>query len=300
MGNGLNKEDFVGRYLDGELSDIEKLEFENELVRNQDLREEYSFQKELINGIKEARRLELKNRLANVTINTPFFQTVAGKTVALVSITAAIGLGSYFLLQERDELGLSRIDVQVQNEMPADAELTIPAKPVVPDVDNNEVLEEREAQKEEVKSTIAATQKEEPKVAKKEPEVVRPEVVRPNVLSEIDEEEAIAANVPKEDKFNAVEDIKKSVESKVAIETIRDKKNSFHYRFHDNKLYLIGNFNDEPYKILELNSSAGKKYFLSYEGEYYQLNDQVMKPTPLIKIENDSLLNELKIIQDYK
>ncbi len=71
MNRNLANDEFVNSYLDNELSDIDRLDFENKLLHDSELREEYNFQKDIVKGIKETRRLELKSRLSNIPINTP-------------------------------------------------------------------------------------------------------------------------------------------------------------------------------------------------------------------------------------
>ena len=82
MNKNLTNEEFVSGYLDNELSEVKHLEFENELLHNSELKEELNFQQDLINGIKEERRLKLKSRLDQIPVNTPFYQTIAFKSVA--------------------------------------------------------------------------------------------------------------------------------------------------------------------------------------------------------------------------
>ena len=95
---------------------------------------------------------------------------------------------------------------------------------------------------------------------------------------------------------NSIEKVKENVENAVEVATIQDRKNKFHYKFFENKLYLLGNFDEMPYEIIELNSKSGKSYFLFYDDSFYKLKSDQLKPAPLVKIENDSLVNELKII----
>jgi hypothetical protein len=91
-----------------------------------------------------------------------------------------------------------------------------------------------------------------------------------------------------------------SAKSKIGIETIKDKRHKFHYKFYNNRLYLLGDFSKSPYEIIELNSNSGKKYFLYYQDNFYKLETNRQKPTPLRKVENDSIIKELSIIQKYK
>ena len=111
MNNNLSNEEFVSRYLDNELSDIDRLDFENNLLHNSELREEYNFQKDLVEGIKEVRRLELKSRLSNIPISTSLYQTVGFKAIVVASISAGVGIGAYYYLSDNDNIQLSDIDL---------------------------------------------------------------------------------------------------------------------------------------------------------------------------------------------
>src|SRR5210317_657639 len=115
MNKNLSNEELVNSYLDNELSDIERLDFENRLVHDSGLKEEFNFQKELVEGIRESRRLELKSRLSNIPINTPLFQTVGFKAIAVASISAGIGIGAYFIFNEDDNGTISEIDLNEQS-----------------------------------------------------------------------------------------------------------------------------------------------------------------------------------------
>ena len=60
----------VEAYFNNELNDSEKNDFLNEVESNAELKSEYNFQNEVINGIKEARKAELKAMLDKVPITT--------------------------------------------------------------------------------------------------------------------------------------------------------------------------------------------------------------------------------------
>ena len=295
MNRNLSNEELINRYLDNEMDKIEQLDFENRLVKDPVLQEEYGFQKDLIEGIKEVRRLELKSRFANIPITTPFLQTLVGKAVVIVSASSIIGVGSYYLLKEKNDIGLSQVEIKKENPI-------IVQKNVIPDIP--EVTFKSTPPKEEIKKPVQKQQiQSQPEASTKKIEkktnIVRPEVVKPDLAENLKEEEVNTENInPKN--LNNIDQIQNNIENKVAVETIEDRRNNFHYKFFDNKLYLLGDFKDMPYEIIELNEKAGKKYFLFYNGSYYRLMSDRVKPTPLVKVENDSIIQELKIIQENK
>ena len=294
MNRNLSIEQLVGRYLDNEMSQIERLEFENQLIHNSDLKEEFSLQKDLIEGIKESRRSELKARLDNIPINSPFYQSIGFKSIVAVTVTAGIGFGIYFMTDQSSDIPLSKIDltqdqalVQDSNQTPEIPEAITPIEKSEPEVliPNNKkaITEKQQTQSEEVSS--------------EEPQLTEPIVMAPDVVEVFDDVDFESEEINVENQFNNLEKVKEDVESAIEVTTIKDKRNKFHYKFMENKLYLLGSFNEMPYEILELNSKRGKSYFLYYNDSFYKLQTDQLKPAPLVKIENDSLVNELKIIQ---
>ncbi|MCK5207608.1 MAG: hypothetical protein KAQ79_06300 [Cyclobacteriaceae bacterium] len=297
MNNNLTNEEFINGYLDNELTETDRLDFENKLQHDSELREEYHFQKDLIDGIKEVRRLELKSRLSNIPINSPLYQTIGFKAIAVASISAGIGLGIFYLFENKNDIQLSDIDLK-GNQITITEENTIPdiPKSVTP------IFKQTAPKEEKIMEVIAQEKPKTEEFAKNtetkvEPKIIQPNVIQPNVVESFDDESIDLEDINIENNVNNFDDIKENVEANVEIATIKDKRNKFHYKFFENKLYLLGNFNDMPYEILELNSSKGRSYFLYYNENFYKLNSEQVKPTPLVIIENDSLVNELKIIR---
>lgn len=296
MNNNLTNEEFVSSYLDNELSELDRLDFENKLTHNSELKEEYSFQKNMIEGIKEVRRFELKTRLSNIPINTPLYQTIAFKAIVVASISAGIGFGAYYLFESRSDILLSDIDLK-RNQITNTEENTIPEipkaiTPIFTEKPKKEKVVEIISQ-EKPKTEVIAKNTE----VKVEPKIIQPNVIQPDVVESFDDEYIELKNSNSDYQINNLDNIKENVESTFEVATIKDKRNKFHYKFFESKLYLLGNFNEAPYEIIELNLNKGKTYFLYYNDSFYSLNSEQVKPTPLVKIENDSLLNELKIIR---
>ena len=68
----------------------------------------------------------------------------------------------------------------------------------------------------------------------------------------------------------------------VAVETARKDGDMFHYQYYQGKLYLYGDFRENPYEILELNSANGKRLFIYYNNVYYNILDDQQQITPLV------------------
>jgi len=296
MSKSLTHEQLVGSYLDNEMSEIERLEFENQLLHDSELREEYNFQKDLINGIKEVRRVELKARLDNIPINTPLYQTIGFKSVIVASISAGIGFGAYYLFNQNDDLEISEINITQKQEITVEQE-SVPEIPeaIAPIINDKKKSEQKaETSAEKIFPPVAMNTEEE---AQEEPKIIQPNVIEPDVVEGFEDEDFTSEEINVENQINDLEKVKENVESTVEIATVKDRRNKFHYKFFENKLFLLGDFNDMPYEIIELNTSSGKSYFLFYNDSFYKLESEQLKPTPLERIENDSLVNELKIIQ---
>lgn len=296
MNKNLTNEAFVNSYFDNELSEVEQLNFENKLLQDPELKEEFNFQKDLIDGIKEDRRLELKSRLSEIPVNMPLYQTIAFKSITAASISAGIGIGAYFMLAEKDDIQISDIEIN-KNHISIVEENAIPEIPkaIIPVIKGKPIEEKtiEESYQEKPKTEILAKNNE-IVIGQR---IIQPNVVQPDVLDSFTDEDIYTVDEGIDGQIELFGNVNENTDSPVEVATLKDKRNKFHYQFFENKLYLLGSFKDTPYEIIELNSSKGRSYFLYYNYDFYKLNSEQAKPTPLIKIENDSLVNELKIIQ---
>ncbi len=295
MKSNLTNEDLVSRYLDNEMSDVEKLDFEQRLETDPQLKKEFSFQNELVTAIKEHRRMELKARLARIDVPAPFIHAIGLKIAAVATATIIIGSGIYYAVQNRNSsIEPSKIDLRVQQITPEEENIA----PSIPEVKIKPVTPTETAEKVAKRGKKKAG-KETPTTAAKQ-KVTKPKVVRPDMNIDFDDEVSDENMAEETEAASGIEEVKTVTESKMEVETVKDKRHRFHYKFYNNRLYLLGDFSKSPYEIIELNSGSGKKYFLYYQNNYYQLKTDRQKPTPLNKVENDSIIKELSIIQKYK
>jgi len=298
MSKGQSYEQLVGSYLDNEMSEKQRTDFENQLQNDPELKKEMQFQQEVINGVKDFRRLALKARLENIPIYTPIYQTIAFKAVAVVAITAGIGFGTYYLLNKGDESTLTKVELTDNNSTLSEIEEVIPAVPYATPTDANS--DTANSTDFETPNKAAITTQ---KSRKRDKSTVTASTVKPNVATP--QVETFADNEFESEEISALktqstETITEPLSEALEVATIKDKKNKFHYKFYENRLYLLGSFDDMPYEIIEINSKSGKKFFLYYKENFYRLQNDQVKPAPLERIENDSLVNELKIIQMNK
>ncbi len=298
MSKSQSYEQLVGSYLDNEMSDKQRLDFDQQLPNNAELQQELSFQQEVIKGVKDFRMLELKARLDNVQIYTPIYQTIAFKVVAVIAITAGIGLGTYYLLNKEPESTSQKVELSYNQEPSVEDNTTATTPQVDENADNikDQVappVTKRESRQQTASSKSSKREKGDPQTVVKQPEAIQP------VVETFNDEELLVEDI---DNLlsPSLENGQENISDAIEVATIKDKKNKFHYKFYENKLFLLGTFDEMPYEIIEVNSKAGKKFFLYYNNNYYKLQSDQVKPAPLEKIENDSLVNELKIIQTHK
>ena len=308
MNNKLNIEELVGRYLEGEMSDLERLNFENQLVNNPSIQEEFQFQKDVIEGIKDFRKAELKARLDNIQVPASgIYQFIGLKVAALVTITTMLGFGAYYtFFYDSQEEQKSAVVISQEDTIAESVEIPDVPTPVVEESLKTENIEvEKQAKpdnrKSDKESKKAAKNESEKTQAKNKDTVVKempsPNIVKPESLENIAEENVDTKDDSFEVSNNSFNAINKLAEEKIDVETISDGKKDFHYQFYNKKLFLYGDFDKTPYEILEYNTNKSTLYYLYYQGAFYELNSNQMKISPLKEISDEKLIQELELLR---
>ena len=277
------------------MSKTEVADFEQMLVQDPLLSSEYSFQQDIINGVKDYRKAELKMRLDHVDVTPGLFQTVAGNTAvqatSVVMLTGVIFVGSYLWVETPERIDLldfsvssktfelteSRFNENLPEELPLIELGTFDASNKTDEIAMIKIEDEFEESMEIVDPII--------------PDVVAPELadsgLDENILPEV--EESIIITSQGENNINHVE-----------IEIVTTSKRNFRYKFYNNKLFLYGDFNGIPYEILEINNRSGKKLFLYHDSYFFRINDNVTKSSLLRQVTNADLIKELMILKENK
>jgi hypothetical protein len=274
----------IERYVLGEMERAESLAFEQQMVDNVNLSQEVSFQSQVIKGIGEARKTELKARLAQIPVSTSPIGTLLNsawvKAVSGVVVVSTASVLTYMQVQEDDANPADQVFIEVVDapKENVEADLILPEK-----------LEKLEAQSTDVlnlNTQRAINVVEDGDVvnmdADEELEINVPEVVVP----EFDEEEP--------DTDSQSQELPTILETtKTASFSIEQYPGDRLYRYFDGELTLRGDFEQVTYELLELNNQAGKQYFIQIENIYYALpiTDSF---SSFQKIDNKKLIRELE------
>ena len=306
MSTNKNYFDLIDSYLNGEMTNHEAIEFESQLQKDPLLENEFQLQKDIVNSIRAFRQAELKATLNTVDVGVGGTFTVL-KVAAGIGVIALLGLGVYYF---SGNLNKNQLDGASKN-----SSLIVEkeeAEETTPKTETNDLVEEVNDQIAKVaddeEKTIVKTEepiKQEAQISNSKDivtaseEVVKseqPEIKLPEVVEAFDKEEGqISENIKvPENKLNKVTE---TYLPKTEVVEMDHRKYSFHYQFYNNKLYLYGEF-DNKYEILELNTPAGISIYMFYKDNFYELEQNQEKITPLNAIQDSTLMRDLKTIRE--
>lgn len=270
----------IDDYLSGDLSAIESTQFESEIASSPELQGEVNFQSDVINSIKENRRLELKSRLSNIEVSSKskwFSNTAIGGIAATVIIGSAIfGYSEYTkhdnnptLIAQEQEVTVFEERLITRATTNTDEETSIE---IILPSDDSQITEE------------------------KGDKLDLTEVTAPDLTINDSEDESVTTNslatIKNVDNVN----ILSSGAANVAVEFKGGRKLA--YKFFDDKLFLFGKFNEaKPYEVIEIKTHYGKEFYLKFESDYYTIVKGKVEKTPLTKIGNHKLIKKLNDLE---
>ena len=267
---------------------------------------EFQFQQDVISSVKDYRIAQLKARLNNILIPAPnnivSTNLAALKIAGSLLLISAIGTGGYLYYQNQvntqstgatanpNQIELSEedlIDYTIIEEVP---------KPPQIQTENTEPQATKESSSVSPElSTPSSTNTSQPQNITREPRSVQPTIIEgfQDEESFPNEDEVGLPNISLNEKN--IEEI-----TQVEVSNTVDGKHSFHYQHYNNKLFLYGDFNNIPYEILELNNAKGRKLYLFYQGEFYDIKSDQEEIAPLVEIKDRKLFNQLSPLIENK
>jgi hypothetical protein len=290
-------------YLKGSISDSDKILFESKLNTDPAFKSEFEFQKDVFNVIRNSRIAQLKSALSSVQV--PWYYTVsAGWKIAITAgVISLAGLSSYYLYrnsagnQKENKIELNSTDIQ---EMKSPEKLPVPA--VKESQSSEEIRKKDSGIKKTIKSDTEPTRvtAEKPDDGDNSNTPAEIKVPQPDMDQSAGNTADNNLNVSGNNDFNSAANIDRLEEKIVAVKITSSREYNFDYTFIEGSLTLYGNFSGSPYKILEINSSKGKDYFLLYNEKFYSLKQNTRNITPLELVKNQELINELNILKNNK
>lgn len=285
----------IESYFEGSISPTDKSMLEARIKSDPLVKAEFNLQQNIINGISQVRKQELKTRLASISLPTHTgiltgsgAKWLAG-TVAGVTIFGSILYWSLISFNE----SIKPIDLQFNQEISFNKEsLAVLPKPIT--------LADHGANKQVAKTTTIA----EPatiakrEILEKEEIAGKTATVEPQSLMSYEDDKVFANRTEDNLENIASRDVAHNRADKteiVFLDAIEDL-GSYHYRYYNSKLYLYGNFKEIPYQIIEINDRGKKQLFLSHNEEVFIIKDNTIDITELKKLEDEILRMEIQLI----
>ena len=269
-------------YLSNRLSADEKSVFEQQVQADPQLAQELDLQKNLVDGIRQARAVELKNMLNNIPVSPINGGSSMLVKVGTWAVVAGLVVTGIYFYSTRDEEPTVSETKTISEQKPE-------VKPEVAEVPETE-SEPTTDKKEE-----PSTPKVEEKIKKSNPQAETPSPAPAKPLDVyVPSEEADEKT--KQYEYEQMENIKKAfVTSSIEVETdTMSKKYNFHYVFKNSKLILYGAFEKNLYEILEFIGDEKRTVVLFYKTNYYLLDIEKTQPTKLTPIRDQKLLKMLQ------
>lgn len=287
--------EILDEYAGNRLNPQDRAAFEKQLESDAELKNELSLQREIIEGVRKARKAELKSLLNNVPLSSiPNEGMSTAAKIGLWVVAAGVVTSSLYFYFSREDNAITQPPVanEILEQRAEDAVADEPKATTEPTQD------EQPVQEEQVQIKPEATEQQAVKAPA--PKTSTPKVVEEQQPVEPSTLDVFDPSQDAEDTEGATtEEIgpKVSTKSSIAVTTEVDKRYNFHYQFRENKLFLYGSFEKNFYEIMEFFSNNKRTMFLYYKDNYYLLNDADEKVKPLQPINDAALLKKLR---DYR
>lgn len=293
----------IDKYHSGRMSESEMASFEKQLESDPALKVESDLQADIVGGLKEYRKLELKARLDAINVGPTWMEFVGQsalmKSMGGVIIASIIGTGIYFY-GEKDDQTESGTPVRVNAPVAESMEYVWELGQEKSDNRENTRLEKPEIAEKPAMETKPELQVEEQPAGEEQVAINEDkEVFKPSF-------EAPAATEVEDSKFESAgldelpETAKTTVsEDPIDVETENNKSNTIKYKYYDGKLFLSGDFDKSTYEIFEINSVSGRRIYVYYIDTYYKV-ETTDRLTELPAVKDQDVIKELQLLRENK
>ncbi|ADR20777.1 hypothetical protein MATR_15970 [Marivirga tractuosa] len=286
----------IEAYFEGNISPAEKAMLDAKIKSDPLVKAEFDLQQNIVKGISNARKLELKSRLASIDLpaNTGLFagsgvKWLAG-TIAGVTIFGSV---LYWSLTSFDNK-IKPIDLKAYQEIAFNNYSTAD----FPDLaEDRSMASKAEVFSTKVQKTTTVQEDKNKQLAKEETNTTAK--VQPQALMSYEDDQLFTNHSEGEELANIESRevaLNRADKTEIEFHKALDDTDNFHYQYYNSKLYLYGNFKKTPYQIIELNDKGKKQLFLSHNNEVYVIKDNTTEVTELRKIQDEMLKMEIQLI----
>ena len=303
----------IDAYLRDELNPGELKEFESLMDKDPSFAQQVQFEQNIAKGLSEVRKAELKARLDAIDVSPVSWVGGLGqlannavvKTLGGIAAASVIGVMIYNSNEPSEEnqadmhgpLITSEInqpsEKQVDTEVWEKLNLENPADQQYSEQSESQTFEPIPA-KPEIEHITGANNKEVDEIEKEfTPQV---NVPKPGDLAKEEGLSTPDSNLPD---VTASDEVVENEAVPVDVKTVNRKNETLKYKYFDGKLFLYGDFNQNPYEILEINGVKDRKLYLYFEQKYFNI-DVTDKVSELNELTDNRLIKELEIIRNNK
>ena len=283
----MNYSEQIDAYFDRRMSPEEMEAFEAKVQQDPLLEKEFLFQKEIVDSIKDLRRVELKTRLDSIDVTAIGASTItAGKLISGILIVGGLSIGTWFVIDRSGSESLPE-------ETPVETVEPEVSTPVMDEVEKeSEPVAEENVESSEIVADEPVEEAEE--VASEEDF----ELSQPEVIEDIDlAEDNSAVEETPDQPVDLMSSAGTLTEADIEVETRTRRRYPFHYQFESGGLILYGEFDKSPYEILEAKTDSGIELFMFYDKQFYYLDKDKNEVTALEPVKDQELIKQLELLK---
>ena len=262
-------------YLTNRLNAEDKAYIESRLSQDPELQREYSIQKNIADGLRSARKAELKAMLNSVPIPASNGASTLSKFVGAGTVALIVGVAAYFYVNQEEKVDAPEV-------------ITDSATQPTPEVAQPETSATVEVPAaEDIKTPAASTEQ---KVTKSVPSTPK-EVNKPKPYDPTSEATEDGGETDTSEPATGGDVPPPAPEFKTKV--VADDKYKFHYQLKGDHVTLYGPFADNLYEILDFQGESKHTVFLFYKNAYYLLTEEA-SVRPLKPVNDPTLLKKLR------
>ena len=273
--------ELIDDYLANRLEGKEREGFESQLNNDPALKSEVEIQRQIVEGIKQARAAELKAMLSRVPVTGGGAQVefsvlrIAAGVILAGVVTAAV----YYYFNPSQFPPIDN----------AAADVTQPDKVIPKENKPESSLPESQEQKQPTATPDKSDDDGEKQDSEQSTPAIKPDLNVTNPSDDLEENDKPGNERPAKNPVISPSNIQVQMDPS-------NKKYDFHYQFSGDKLMLYGSFDRSLYEVLEINN-GDHGLFLYYKNNFYLLKESQQEITKLSPIQDKALLKKL---QEYR